>query len=307
MVGVLVTEQSSTCLNCGTTLTGRYCRECGQGSRLRPLSLWALVMEFVEEIFDLDSKVWRSLRPLMLQPGRITNEYLAGRRASYVSPLRFYLTASVLFFIVAVLTDNTPRLSWGDADEARQAIEAAEQEDGGSALIALSEGCDKITIDIDADWARTWQEHVIESCKQVSADSGKSLERASIDNIPIVMVIFIPVLALVMKLLYPLSKRFYVEHLVFFLHYHAFGFFMLMLMIFIYESGTMIEWSKTAWRIVSIAGSGYMALYLLVAMRRVYRQGWLATSAKYVLLFMAYVTGLSMSLFGVMLYTALTL
>jgi hypothetical protein len=115
------------------------------------------------------------------------------------------------------------------------------------------------------------------------------------------------VLALVMKLLYPLSKRFYVEHLVFFLHYHAFGFFMLMLMIFIYESGTMIEWSKTAWRIVSIAGSGYMALYLLVAMRRVYRQGWLATSAKYVLLFMAYVTGLSMSLFGVMLYTALTL
>lgn len=301
------TEQISTCLNCGTTLTGRYCRECGQRSRLRPLSLGALFKELVEEIFDLDSKAWRSLRPLMLQPGRITNEYLAGRRASYVSPLRLYLTASVLFFIVAAPTGNTPPVPWGDADEARRAIETANQEDGANASIVLSGSCDEIRIDLDADWARTWQERLIGSCKRVTADSGKSLERASFDNVPIIMVIFIPVLALVMKLLYPLSKRFYVEHLVFFLHYHAFGFFMLILMILIYESGDTIGWSKTAWRIVSIAGSGSMALYLLVAMRRVYLQGWLATSAKYLLLFMTYLTGLSISLFGVMLYTALTL
>lgn len=274
---------------------------------MRPLSLWALMTEFVGEIFDLDSKAWRSLRPLMLQPGRITNEYLAGRRASYVSPLRLYLTASVLFFILAALTGKTPPLPLGDADERRPVIETAQQADGANALIAVSGSCDEITLDIDADWARTWQVHLIESCKRVTADSGKSLERASFDNIPVMMVIFIPVLALVMKLLYPLSKRFYVEHLVFFLHYHAFGFVVLMLMIGIYESGAMIGWSKMAWRVVSIAGSGCMALYLLVAMRRVYLQGWLATAAKFVLLFMTYLIGLSMSLFGVILYTAVTL
>lgn len=300
------TPQISACLNCGATLTGRYCSECGQRSRLRPLSLWAQVRELAEEIFDLDSKAWRSLRPLMSQPGRITNEYLAGRRASYVSPVRLYLTASVLFFVVAALTGKTPPLPMGDAREARPAVHAAKEE-AGNVLIEVSGGCDDIKIDADADWARTWQERFIASCKRVTADRGKSLERASFDNIPIMMVIFIPVLALVMKLLYPLSKRFYVEHLVFFLHYHAFGFFMLTLMIAIYESGDMIGWSKTVWRIVSIAGSGYMALYLLVAMRRVYLQGRFATSVKYFLLLMTYLTGLSISLFGVILYTALTL
>jgi len=298
---------SDNCLNCGTPLQGRFCVECGQPARTRSLTFWQLLREFFEEAFDLDSKAWRSLVPLMLQPGRITYEYLAGRRARYVSPLRLYLTASVLFFIVAALTGNTPRVSWGDYAEERERIEAAGEMDETNVIIVQDGGCDDINIEIDADWGLAWEGHVIEACKRVTADSGKSLERASIDNIPFMMVIFIPVLALVMKLLYPFSKRLYVEHLVFYLHYHSFGFFWLMTLILIYEAGDVVGWPSAIWRAVGITSSAYMAGYLFFAMRKVYGQGLVVTSLKFVLLFFTYVTALAMSLFGVVLYTALTL
>lgn len=293
------------CLNCGTPLIGRYCSQCGQAAQLKPLSFWRLVADLVEDIWDVDSKAWRSLLPLMFRPGYLTNQYLAGRRARYVAPLRLYLTASVLFFIVAAMTDNAIRLSWGDGE--RERIEDAGETADANIIIAQEGGCDAILADTDARWSEYWRSRAVTACRNVTADGGKSLERAAVDNIPIMMVIFIPVLALVMKLLYPLSKRYYVEHLVFFLHYHAFGFFVLLLLIFAYEFGVAIDWSQAAWRIVAIIGSGYMALYLFLGMRRVYGQGIFVTFAKYFLLFLAYVTGLSLSLFGVIMYTALTL
>lgn len=300
-------QAAASCRNCGALLHGNYCSECGQPARLRALSFWRLLMELIEDIWDIDSKAWRSLWPLMFSPGRLTNEYIAGRRARYVAPLRLYLTASVLFFVVAALTDNNLRVSWGDAEAERARIEAAGEEEMANVIIAQEGGCDTILEDVEAEWLKRWRDQAVTACHKVTADSGQSLERAAVDNIPIMMVIFIPVLALLMKLLYPLSGRYYVEHLIFYLHYHAFGFFMLTLLIFIYESGSLVGWSDTVWRIFSIVFSGYMAIYLFIAMRRVYAQGWFATSIKYFVLFMAYVVGLSLSLTGVVLYTAMTL
>jgi len=295
------------CLNCGARLHGRYCAACGQAAVLKPLSLWSLLKDLVEDVWDVDSKAWQSLLPLMFRPGRLTNEYLVGRRASFVAPLRLYLTASVLFFIIAALTDTSLRIAAGDPATERQRIEAAGEQDATNVIIAHEGACDTILADADAEWVAYWRERARKACERVIYDKGRSLERAALDNIPIMMVVFIPVLAMVMKLLYPLSKRYYVEHLVFFLHYHAFGFFVLALLIPVYEAGDLIGWSDTAWRAVSIPVSACMAIYLLIAMRQVYGQGYLTTTAKYFILFMVYVVGLVTSLTGLILYTALTL
>ena len=213
------------CLNCGTTLTGKFCIDCGQPARLKPLSVLSLLRELIEDIWDVDSKAWRSLMPLMFRAGFLTNEYFAGRRVRYVAPLRLYLTASVLFFVVAAITGSGLRVSWGDADVERARIEITGKTGATSATVNQEGGCESILEGTESRWLQLWRERAVEACRKVTADSGESLERAAVDNVPIMMVIFIPVLALVMKLLYPFSKRYYVEHIVFFLHYHAFGFF----------------------------------------------------------------------------------
>lgn len=302
------TPESATasCPNCGTALHGNFCAECGQPARLRRMSFWVLLKELVEDIWDFDSKAWRSLIPLLFRPGYLTNEYFAGRRARYVPPLRLYLTASVMFFVVAAVTGNSIRVSWGPADSGRESSAADES---GRVSIVLDPGddCQAILLDDNSDWANRWRDRIVTACRKVVADSGRSLQRAAADNVPLMMVVFIPVLALVMKLLYPLSRRFYVEHLIFYLHFHAFGFLMLTLLIVTYESGAAIGWSDAAWRAVAIPSSAWIATYLLIAMRHVYSQGWLATSLKYFLLFVAYIVGLTLSLTGLVTYTALTL
>ncbi len=90
-----------SCLNCETTLSGQYCGRCGQRARSRLISLWELVGEAFGDLFELDSRVWQTLVPLIFRPGRLTRDYLLGRRARFMPPFRTYLVLSVVFFLVA--------------------------------------------------------------------------------------------------------------------------------------------------------------------------------------------------------------
>jgi hypothetical protein len=88
------------CENCGATLHGHYCQDCGQ-SVVNPIRNAAHAMEEVFEAFwHLDGRIFRTLRDL-LSPGRVAINYLSGQRAKYVAPLRLFVVLSVLTFFVA--------------------------------------------------------------------------------------------------------------------------------------------------------------------------------------------------------------
>src|SRR6056297_1985975 len=89
------------CLNCGHVLHGQYCGICGQRSSNRLISLWGLITEGLGDLLDMDSRLWRTLRALLLRPGYLTAEYLEGRRARFMPPFRMYLAFSLLFFLAA--------------------------------------------------------------------------------------------------------------------------------------------------------------------------------------------------------------
>jgi hypothetical protein len=128
-----------------------------------------------------------------------------------------------------------------------------------------------------------------------------------LDNIPLALFILLPLMAFVQALLYPLSRRYYVEHLLFFVHFHAFFFLMLTLQVL---WGRLVEaFSGPDWIGVLpiVATSFYIPIYLYRAMRRVYGQGWLVTFFKYLLLLIAYFFGFSfMMLFAFLFALAST-
>ena len=80
-------------------LDGAFCSDCGQRDvdPRRPMS--RLVAELLEETFDVDGRLIRTLRVLFGTPGELTCQYLAGRRQRYTPPLRLYLVVSLLFFV----------------------------------------------------------------------------------------------------------------------------------------------------------------------------------------------------------------
>jgi hypothetical protein len=94
------------CRNCGTALTGRWCHACGQDSRDPLRDFGALSAEFLDTVVGWDSRLIRSLRLLLSAPGALTDEFVAGRRARYLGPLRLYLIASIAFFACYTLTPD---------------------------------------------------------------------------------------------------------------------------------------------------------------------------------------------------------
>lgn len=95
------------CPNCGMHIQGfNYCPNCGQINSHRQIHLIELLKDLMGDYFTFDSKFFKSLWPLISRPGFLTQEYLSGRHASYILPLRLYIFATFLFFLIISLTSN---------------------------------------------------------------------------------------------------------------------------------------------------------------------------------------------------------
>ncbi|MDE2371661.1 MAG: DUF3667 domain-containing protein [Burkholderiales bacterium] len=80
-----------SCLTPGGAST-RYCSACGE--RRLPLPGWR----------SAAARWWRTLRALVLEPGRLTADDAAGRRQPWIAPLSLFLTINLVFFFGQALT-----------------------------------------------------------------------------------------------------------------------------------------------------------------------------------------------------------
>jgi Protein of unknown function (DUF3667)/Domain of unknown function (DUF4286) len=308
------------CLNCGTALSGQYCGNCGQRSSSRLISIWELLSDAFGDLFELDSRIWKTLIPLLVRPGKLTGEYLQGRRARFMPPFRTYLVLSIVFFLLAFFN---PQEDFGFLFEPAQETPQQTSEAGNTTdapgnevldeLIAEgiippsdnSDGkasyCELNPMDMPAmpDWLarRLTRERVQNFCEAVFADNGAALLDKLKDNIPAALFLLLPLMAFVLKVLYPLSKRYYVEHLLFVVHYHAFFFLILILQMLFSRLGGLLRLPDGLMGTALVATSLYVPVYLYKAMRRVYAQGHAATVPKFLGLAIAYFIGLTI-IFG---------
>ncbi len=88
------------CKNCQTPLTGDYCANCGQRDVDLERPIWSLIAGVIKETFEVDGRAWLTVRTLFRHPGKLTYEFLEGRRRKYTPPLRLYLVTSISFFVL---------------------------------------------------------------------------------------------------------------------------------------------------------------------------------------------------------------
>lgn len=100
------TPAQAACRNCGQPLHGPHCYACGQPVKglVRPLG--NLFGDLLDSVFNVDTRILRTIPPLFAKPGFLTNEYFAGRQVRYVTPVRlFFFLAIITFFFAQVTTD----------------------------------------------------------------------------------------------------------------------------------------------------------------------------------------------------------
>ncbi len=90
------------CLNCGHPLdiSDKFCSNCGQTNNTKKLSFKDFFLEFFGGIFSYDSRMNRTLATLIFYPGKISRDYINGIRTKYANPFRFFLSISIIFFII---------------------------------------------------------------------------------------------------------------------------------------------------------------------------------------------------------------
>jgi len=103
------------CLNCGTPLESKenYCHYCSQRNDQRRLSFWDVISESFKSYFSVDNRAIHSLIPLLTKPGKLTREFVEGKRQQYVHPIRIYLTISIVYFSLISLSNLLGRPELG--------------------------------------------------------------------------------------------------------------------------------------------------------------------------------------------------
>lgn len=101
--GTTESEAHDPCRNCGATLVGAYCSNCGQAAHIHR-SLASLGHDIMHGVFHFEGKVWRTLPELFFRPGRLTRRYIDGERAKFVSPMALFLFTVFMMFAVFAFT-----------------------------------------------------------------------------------------------------------------------------------------------------------------------------------------------------------
>ena len=117
-------RKEKNCLNCGTTVQGKYCQVCGQENAEPKETFWGMVTHFFYDITHFDGKFFTTLKDLLFLPGFLSAEYMKGKRMSYLNPIRMYVFTSAIFFLIFFSISN-PKEAFKIADDDRRPLTIA--------------------------------------------------------------------------------------------------------------------------------------------------------------------------------------
>ncbi|QOL51174.1 DUF3667 domain-containing protein [Massilia litorea] len=292
------------CPNCGTSIAGAFCQGCGQPAHLHVPSAREFLHEFIAHYVALEGKLWKSVALLLFRPGRLTRDYIEGKRVRYVEPLRLYLTFSIIFFAIFKLSGNhfgngvtqapaeqrveasapaSPGAAEGktavlvpkddDLDEAATAAGKKEKKKHAS-LIELDDGDDRWVQKKAAAIHPALGKKVEHFSSLAPEQRNASMQRSFSSYAPYAIFALMPVFAALLKLLYLGSGRRYGEHLLFALHTNAFAFLMLSLLLVLPDAIPLLGTGLMVW----------LVFYLPTAMRKVYGGGRAMTALRWIVL-----------------------
>jgi hypothetical protein len=239
------TPAESSCPSCLETLVGEFCHHCGEKGRgSRDLSLRHFAGEAAQEFTSVEhSKLFRTLRALLFKPGFLTSEWVAGRRRLYLKPLNLLLVVLALNFFALSIYRSPLTYS---------AAYLLANDDKGVLAKVLDKWAAKKGLS-----GQAFVERVNEKWRGYA-------------GMPPLQVFNAFLFALLLALVHFFSKRYFVEHLVFSLHFLSFSLLASTLLWPAYFVGGVDQ--KTRETVLSLFKVALDAVYLFVALRFFYER-----------------------------------
>ena len=301
-------EARTNCLNCGAQLQGKYCLNCGQAADSHRRTVWKLFDEFFEHLFDLDSRVLRTMWALIAKPGELSLAFREGRRQRYVPPTRLYLFTSLALFI-AIALSGLAILQLEVTQPGKETGEATLQYNNAKVRPVFFEPPLPPPEAIPEEFARDIEQARTETADRVVATIFTGILHAVKDPqtlntqltlwLPRLLFLLVPLLAILLAVFYHPKKfkAYFVDHVVMAMHLHTFLFVLLMAMLAAapFVSGGWLPWALL----------GIMSVYSFVALWRFYEQSPVWTGVKGFLVGILYIVFLLFPGLGLVLAISL--
>ena len=273
------------CDNCFTTLQGDFCHQCGQEKKSYIRNVSGVVTEFFGEFSNWDTRVWRTLLPLWFRPGYLSRRYVSGHRVPYVPPLRLYLFTSIIAFLLLA------KLLPVNGINAESAL-ASQPLMVGDQVVTPEQFQQEVVGKIKADAQIEGMD-----LSFLSSEGNTEFERKIAQLVanpklainkffslaPQMMLMLLPLFALLLKLFYLRSERYYMEHLIVALHSHSFilQFSVLYLALEWLANTINLPWLSGAVNWLANGVLLWIPIYLLMCQKYYYQQSWGKTLVKF--------------------------
>lgn len=308
------------CLNCGHPFFSdeNYCPECGQENKGQHLSFNNFIYEVFSGFLSWDSKFWKTFIPLILKPGKVTLDYAKGKRATYTNPFRFYLIISIVFFLIVNILFNLERLTTITPEANKNNITTnfsaldrmsiqGEVTDRSVSKDTIKQSKPKLYLsflpsadkllkyndehpDVKVDEAlkaleqedNFWNRFLYNRIHVLNhldfKNNSSNLIQKGVSFIPISLFFILPFFALFIAILYIRHDHYYVNHLVFVFHMQTVFFIFLILLLPL--KLVLIDSSLPVIRPFTLV----FLVYLFLALKKVYQQGYIKTFIKFIFL-----------------------
>lgn len=290
-------NKKTYCLNCQYSFSQEenYCPNCGQENHDLKIPIRHFVEEFLEGIFHFDNKLWHSLKTMFFYPGKITKDFLEGKRVSFVPPIRMYIFVSFIFFLFLNYTYNKKTKIKSD----ESLVEAIAKMDSKDSSINLGLDSLNSALSTVGDTSMSSEEKkILSKLKNTKGKDIASMNEKIYKYLSFAMFLMLPIFAFIMKLVFYRSDKFYYEHFIASIHYHVVMFVIMIL-------GLIIYWfnlSAVLYVILFIAAFVYFA----IGLKKVFEQSWLKIILKAFVVYMIYGFLLLILVSAVSIYTGLT-
>lgn len=291
-------QESEPCRNCDTPFSGKFCPECGQEANTGAPTALGFIYEFLTRNVLEKGKFVRTVWHLLRHPGGLTVDFLEGRRARYIRPVRIYLIFSIVYFLLLSFQANTlvKHLSVSADVAAQENNVSMQAEDKKKSEGDLKKLLDKVHMSNPAHEKAIKQElrRRIDHFNALTQEQQiNEVLRSAINQAPKAMFFLLPVFAMFLKMLFIFRSIPYGAHLLFSVHYHALVFLILLFLLMPLPTPMMV------------AGIVYIFAYLPVAMRTTYLCSWIGALARCFLLSILYFIAVWLALAGTLILALL--
>jgi hypothetical protein len=270
--------ETRQCLNCGELLFGIYCMKCGQKDVSYSKSLGSVLSVFFESWFSLDNRTLRSVFPLFFRPGYLSTQFVAGKRMSFASPFKLYLFSSICYFFLFNTSLSIDDKAYDNSLFNKQTEKAEDQENTYDANLHSRNG-DTIYLRNTSMTSNVTKSNKFADRISVNLKNPDKLRRSLLKGFSYMVFALMPLFALLLKWIMGEKKKYYFDHLVLTVHFHAFAllFFSLLLLAKI-----------TLGLTVAFYLFPVVVIYLFVSVKQFHNESWAKSIAKSITILSVY-------------------